>query len=232
MATTLGEFKTLVRELSDMENNEFISDEELTQYINYGYQELYDLLVVSFEDYFLQTNTFSLSQTGTTTYTIPENFYKLRGIDKIFGNSADQYIPLYKYNFNERHRYSRGVNQAYLLSPVPNYRIMGDTIFFEPLSSIDGDYKIYYVPKPTDLVDDADEIDQNSDIWKQYIVVDAAIKCITKEESDPSVLLNMKQGLIDRIQKASSYRDAGRPERVGDVLNPDEWNFDRDDWLW
>jgi len=217
MAINLETLKVQVREISDQQNNEFISDTELTTYINFAYSDLYDLLVVAAEDYFLQTNTFTLTQGGDVTYTIPENFYKLRGIDKIFGNQTDSKVSLYKYNFNERHRFSRRNNFYYNLNPCPMYRVMGNEIHFEPVSSAPGDYKIYYIQKFVPLEDASDEVEQNCDIWNQFIVIDAAIKCVQKEESDPSVLMGMRQNLVDRIMKASANRDASLPERVGDT---------------
>lgn len=53
--------------------------------------------------------------------------------------------------------------------------------------------------------------------WEEYIVVDAAMKCLQKEESDVSVLMAEKSALKQRIEAMASNRDAGKPERITDV---------------
>lgn len=52
--------------------------------------------------------------------------------------------------------------------------------------------------------------------WSEYVIIDAAIKCLIKEESDVQVLLLEKQQVLARIEAMASNRD-GQPERVTDV---------------
>jgi len=59
--------------------------------------------------------------------------------------------------------------------------------------------------------------------WTEYIIVDAAIKCMQKEESDTSVLMAQKQALIARIEAAAANRDAGNPAVVSDSQWSDFW---------
>jgi hypothetical protein len=53
--------------------------------------------------------------------------------------------------------------------------------------------------------------------WLEYVVTDAAIKMMQKEESDTSVLQIQKQALIKRIEAAAENRDAGSPATIADV---------------
>ena len=80
----LTTLRTLSRQRADMENSQFVSANEWREYINRGYAELYDLLTTSAssEDYFLNSNIFSLVS-GTKTYDLPSDFYKMRGVDQI-----------------------------------------------------------------------------------------------------------------------------------------------------
>lgn len=57
--------------------------------------------------------------------------------------------------------------------------------------------------------------------WEEYLVVDAAIKALQKEESDVSVLLAQKALLQRRIESAATNRDAAEPARVVDVTVTD-----------
>lgn len=53
--------------------------------------------------------------------------------------------------------------------------------------------------------------------WLEYVVTDAAIKMLQKEESDTSVLQFQKAALIKRIESAAENRDAGSPATIADV---------------
>jgi hypothetical protein len=53
--------------------------------------------------------------------------------------------------------------------------------------------------------------------WTEYVIVDAAIKCLQKEESDVSVLMVQKAALKQRIEEASQNRDAGQPSTISDT---------------
>lgn len=53
--------------------------------------------------------------------------------------------------------------------------------------------------------------------WLEYVVTDAAIKMMQKEESDTSTLQFQKAALIRRIESAAENRDAGSPATIADV---------------
>jgi hypothetical protein len=53
--------------------------------------------------------------------------------------------------------------------------------------------------------------------WLEYVVTDAAIKMLQKEESDTSTLQFQKAALIKRIEAAGENRDAGSPATIADV---------------
>jgi hypothetical protein len=71
------------------------------------------------------------------------------------------------------------------------------------------------------LVLDADTFDGISG-WEEYIVVDAAIKMLNKEESDVGVLSKEKDRLVLRITAASANRDIAEPEPIADVYAEDD----------
>lgn len=54
--------------------------------------------------------------------------------------------------------------------------------------------------------------------WEEYIVVDAAIKALGKEESDVTVLGARKAALVGRIQSIAENRDQGSAARTVDVM--------------
>lgn len=60
--------------------------------------------------------------------------------------------------------------------------------------------------------------------WEEYILLDAAIKCMVKEESDPSSFAAQKQALLQRVESAAENRNAGQPQTVSDV-NQSFWPY-------
>ena len=207
---TLAQLREKVRERADQQTSNFITDSELTGYINASYGELYDILVSRFEDYYSQTELFTIS--AGNTHAVPSDFYKIHGMDlKLEG----QWTTVYPYNFIERNRVDSRTRSVLGRLGV-NYRLMGGTIFFVPEDRAPGDYQMWYIPSYTALVNAADTLVDVLN-FEEYIIVDSAIKCNIKEETDPSALIMCKQQLTARIQAMASNRDAGSPERIGDV---------------
>jgi hypothetical protein len=127
-------------------------------------------------------------------------------------------VPIKQFNFADRNRYS-------VLGPVfldVRYRLVGTKIMFSPLPKAGVALRLWYVPRFAGLVNDTDTFDGFGG-WTEYVVTDAAIKALQKEESDVSVLMAQKQALIARIESAAENRDAANPETVTDSQAQNTW---------
>ena len=218
MSVTLAELKTRVRRRADMERSNFVSDSELTEYISSSYKELYDLLVATFEDYYtLDPVAFTLAA-GEFTFDLPDNFYKLRGVDGKLNNSSSvtDFETVLPFNFNERNKRNREFNRALFGIISITYRIVNNKLYIYPQEAAAGQYRIWYIPLASDLTTDTDTVDGVNG-WEEYIVIDAAIKMMGKEESDTSVLKEEKERIKQRIIDMAADRDAGSSERISDV---------------
>lgn len=214
MPTTLSQLREQARQRADMENSEFIADSELDLYINDSYKELYDILVSKFADYFVTgPESFSLAS-GVSTYTLPADFYKLLGVDRSTGGA--DYYTIRPFNFEERNN-RRNADRYRGIYPNVKYRIVANTLRFTPDDQAAGDYRLWYIPNVTTLTATTDEVEAQCDRWIIYVVTDAAIKMLQKEESDVQVLMMQKQALLKRIEEMAQNRDAGETERVTDV---------------
>jgi len=223
MSVTLLQLKTRARERADQVNSNFVEDSELTNYINASIAELYDLMVAAYgSDYFLDSAAISIVS-GTEDYALPADFYKMRGVDVNINN--DNWFSVRPFNFNERNR-NQDVTWGLLTGPSIRYRIMGSNLKFSPVP--DGSYncQIWYIPKAAILTTDTDVFDDLNQ-WAEYVVVDAAIKMMQKEESDVSVLQSQKAELKRRIEIMAENRDAGSPESVSDIYAEND-----DFWFW
>jgi len=217
---TLLSLRTQARQRADKVNSGYILDSELNQYINNSAAELYDLLVGAYgNDYYMKTYTFQVNNTDRE-YPLPSDFYKLEGIDLYINPS--RFITLKQFMFNERGRYQDGSNWAAIVAiQGPRYHLKNNVIEFNP--SPPGQYKMnmFYVPELPEMILDTDTFDGING-WEEYIIVDAAIKMLQKEESDVSVFLAQKAALKERINTMAENRDIGHSFVVNDVQR--DWN--------
>lgn len=212
---TLLELRTLARQESDMVNSQFVSDAEFNSYINQSYFELYDILVQKFgDDYFATSYTFTPNGTDQE-YPLPDDFYKSIGVDLALNVSADSWITLHRFNMSDRNRFAVPNFQNFYGVTNLRYRLSGNNIWFTPTPTGGQQIRLWYVPRMTPLVAESDVADGVSG-WLEYVVVDAAMKALAKEESDVSVMMARKQMLLQRIEAAAENRDAGQPMTVAD----------------
>ena len=210
---TLETLRTRCRERADMENSEFISSTELLSYINSSYGELYDILVSKFEDYYTTSRTFTIAS-GANTETLPTDFYKLRGVD--FKIDANNWITVTKFNFAHRNVLNRSVTRSHAGIREVQYRIVGNELIIEPEDNAPGDYKLWYTPIYTPLVSESDTVDGLNG-WEEYIIIDVAIKMLSKEESSVTHLDREKAIMLNRIESMAQNRDSDQPEKITDM---------------
>jgi len=221
MAITLEELKTQSRQRADMENSNFITDTELTSYINKSVSELHDILIQAYDgDYYVKSTTF-LTSNNTESYSLSSvitdnDFYKLRGVDAKL-NSQD-WDTLKPFAFNERNKRQNMGAWNYLGLSNVRYRLVGSNIAFTPTPDSAIEIRIWYIPVATELVLNTDELEDLNN-FSEYVIVDTAIKMMQKEESDTTILMAQKAALKRRIEEAANNRDAGSGESISDVYN-------------
>lgn len=225
MAATLAQLRTRILRKADMENSSFIGGEtgggdELKDYINESYRELYDLLVSKNQDFFVKEPAGTLTiASGDSSVSLPADFYKLMGLDRDLGGG--DYVEVRPFNFAERNVTVRGGARRGGRYARLTRRIIGDKMHVRPEADAPGTYRIWYVPKVTVLSAEADTLAATVTDWEEYVVVDCAIKCLLKEESDISALTKAKNDIIARIEVMAAQRDVGDVDRVADVQRSD-----------
>lgn len=140
---------TQTRQRSDMEFSKFIGDSELKSYINASWKELYDILTSRFENYY--STQYDVTVSDQTGFTIPDDFYKLMGVDLYIANG--NYVTLNKWNFNERNAVNNAnIIPLYWYSNQVLYRLMGNRVLLLPKSNANGQYRLWYIKKALDMV--------------------------------------------------------------------------------
>ena len=220
-AITEANLVARVRQRADMESSLFVSDLEVQTYINSAISELHDILVQTYgQDYYVSSSTFN-TVAGTDSYPINSStsgpnisdFYKLRGIDAKLNGS--DYFTLRPFNFNERNLYQNWGTWSLLGLTNIRYRMVGGNIIFSPKPDGVTEVRVWYIPtaQQFDSATPATSTTTFADIngYAEFVVIDAAIKCLQKEESDVSTLIGQKAQMKRRIEEAADNRDAGHP---------------------
>lgn len=201
---SLQTIRDTVREESDLVNSLFVTDAELNGWIRRSYADLYAQVVQHFgDDYFVQTpNTgYQLTTDGINQlFPLPvgsgqQLMFKLLGVDVQVSGAPQQWISLKPFAFADRNR------AAFPNSQIPQ---AGQVV------------RVLYVPYPTLPVMDADTID-GCNGWEEFIIIDVALKCAGKEETDPSLLMARREQMQARLDAEIENRNAS--EHGGKILD-------------
>lgn len=214
---TFGEIKADATRLADMRTSSdsdfsgFISNAELNSYANHELAELYDLLSNTFQDYFTTSSIVTISSGNTVA--LPTNCFRVLGVDCFDGN--DGYQSLRPYNFNARNDYEPyySTNGGAFYDTFSTYRVVGNNLTILPRQDALGQYQVWYIPSFTNFTTDNDDIGNlGLNNWHQFATYGVAAKLMIKEETDPSIVLQMKEQVRARIKQSATNRQES--ERV------------------
>jgi hypothetical protein len=191
-SVTLTEVIRRAKKRSDMTGSRFLENQDWVDLFNSAYADLYDLVVGAYDNYYVSEESTTLV-TGTDTYDLPDDFYKLIGVDFLVGGT---YITLFPFVEAERNQPFAGA------SSIPS-----------------GTIRLRYVPAPAQYtVDDLDEEIDGVAGWDEYVVNLMAEAALTAEESDTTAVQNQLKRLRQRIIDMAPNRDTGMPARITDVF--------------
>ena len=199
--TTLAELRARALDYADMTDSDFPVVARLDDYLNSAAADLYDVLVNSMEDYFLELYTFNI-QAGTEAYDLPDGtfppvpnqqpgFYKARKIFYLADNTRR--FRVRRFNLDD-------VNAALI----------------QPFSG--GTIEMWYIPEMPLMVAATDTVAKAIPPivhgWDDAIALGGAIKLLAREESDTSVLAAQQGRIMQRIMDMAEPRDEGEPDRI------------------
>jgi hypothetical protein len=230
MATTLQSLLTLLRQQTNMESGGaagFVTDSELTTYLNNSLSQLDDILISKFSHYKL-TNVLVSAQPSSNYIQLPADFVKLQGVDVYFAvNAPDGYWTMSEYSWEHRNNLTYPTAIALATNSVGGsymnlqYSLQGNQIVLRPGSIANNyTYRLSYSPAYILLVNPSDTLQPYMDTqsWCQYAVYDSAVKVLTKQDLDATMFNMQSQMLRDHIIKlATPNRNAGEPKCISDV---------------
>lgn len=239
---TLGQVRLYSQQRADRVNSQFVTTTEWNSYINQSYFELYDLLVTVYEEYYLAPPAIILTNGQVQMYQLPDGetsflnqqaqpyvappFYKLWGVDVGLAATpaSNAWFTLRKFDAIQRNQYVYPqINSSILGVFNMAYRLAGNQIWFIPTPSGNQYIRLWYIPRVATLLQDTDVLDGISG-WTEYVITDAAIKALQKEESDVTVLAAQKMMLKQRIEESGMNRDVGQSDTISDVRRASDRN--------
>lgn len=204
-AKTLAQLKTRVRQRTDNEHTggAFVTDAEITGLLNTAYAKLYSELVrfgihVAEE---IQT----ITADGSSDYDLDEDLFAVVGVFRVDTNGQRTRLSRH----GSRHRPNLSANGIGV-----TYRVTSDAIQFSPIPS-SGTYEVVYVPVPGELSADEDIVDGVLG-WEEFLILDASIAILTKEESDVRVLVAERDRMLARIQDDAAAAEMTESWVIGD----------------
>lgn len=228
---SLAEMRLRGQQAADRVGSNFVTLPEWNWNITQSYFEFYDLLETSFEEYFVAVPLTFTTDGSTYLYDLPDGtnyngapaFFKLLGVDCGLNTVINSYITLNRFNFIDRNRFIfPNLGSTFLGVFSLKYKVLGNKLMFIPTPAANQIIRIWYAPKLTQLLKDTD-IAYGISGWLEYVIVDSAIKALSKEESDTTSLEGRKMGLMERIQSTADNRDIGEPATISDTRSNNRW---------
>lgn len=221
--TTVGNIRLECQQRTDRVNSDNISNQEWNSMISQSYKELYDILIQKFgDDYYVQI-PYSYTTTGmidtltqAQTFPLPRDFYKLLRCEVALNPSdPNSWITLRQFMAVQANLWN--YPNVYTFYGITNlrYRLWGTNLQIVPIASAGQTIRIWYAPKPDQLIRDTDTVDAISG-YEEYIVADVCIKSLAKTEEDVSVFVLQKAALLKRVEEAAENRNIGDSQTVSD----------------
>jgi hypothetical protein len=206
-----------IRERADMVGSTFVTDTATSLYawINEANQKLHGKLVEALGEEYVSSVATLTTIAGTADYAVPTGFFKLYGVELTLSGEVTSLEP---YMRAERNDY-RNANRAGFNNSSwerPRYSLIGSNIRLYPIPQSVLTGSILYAPEATVLTTGADTVNYANG-WERFIVLDAAIQCLAKEESAVRTLIDERDAVIKEIDLAKEQRDLANPKRVRDV---------------
>ena len=200
-----------------------ITIQEWTSMISQSYKWLYNLLVQKFgNDYFIAPPVTYLT-TGildpiyqAQVFPLPPDFFKLMRCEVAL-NPADpnSWITLRQFNAIQANLWNYPNQYTFYGITNLRYRIWGSNLQIVPIAGAGQTIRIWYTPRPSQLINTTDLVDGIS-AFEELMVVDVCIKALVKTEEPPEIFILQKKELLQEVEEAAQNRNVGEPMTVSD----------------
>lgn len=206
-----------VRQRTNMENSTFVTDAELTEYLNQELAELHARITANEGQPHFRTAAAPFTTTvGTALYGLPSDFWRMQEVTCTFDGVTRPMEP-----FMPLERASLLNSQLiYPYTTTPRYRVQADNLEILPTSRA-VTVSLFYIARSPRLASGSDTV-EGFDGYEIAAVYGACASVQQKEETDPSFYLGQKDRIYRLVDVHAGNRDGSHPERVVDVVGTDD----------
>lgn len=209
--------------------DDFITPQELTDLINGSIALWVDEVRGTTWNGTYNRSSYTFSTTNNTqTYDLPSDFLSLISVD-VYITPGSPVVTAVAYQEEQRNLFKNNpVMFGWGFAHPVYYQLQGKKISFIPIPLGSYQVQLNYVPTAPTLSAPKDSIDSING-WDEFIVLDAAIKCLIKD-GDMEMVPILEQRLAqqrERIRAMAARRDQQTAEHVHVIANR---GFS--DWEW
>lgn len=214
---TLSDLIADVRQRTNQENSTFVTDAEVTEYLNQEIAELYGRIVqAQGQEHYRASSTIPVVS-GTALYALPADFWQLQALEATLGGITGRLRPF----MQVEHARLQNAQPFAWYSPI-RYRLQANNIEILPATQT-FTATLFYTPAPPRLVNSGDLLDGFAG-YEAAAIYGACATVLQKEESDASFYIGQRERIYRHIDAVAAQRDANEPERIVDVT--------ASDWPW
>lgn len=213
---TLEQLMSRTRSACDMDDTELISDTFLINRVNANLAELHDMLVNSFERFFIDRDIDEWLEADPVEdrlhFELPQDFYKL--VRVAVEDTNGDFVEINHANTLED---VLNVTDTVTYNTLLKYELEGNTISFYNVP-VPGRFFVEYISTFKYLEDPLDEVHWNIPVgWENYVIYKTCADCMAKEESDPTYWLQRAGEAKQMILEHTFRRDADFQSTWSDV---------------
>lgn len=200
-------------DLSDLRNSAFVDQSgtagtELIRYVNMAYRDLYQQIIQSHEFFYNTSATINIIG-GTTSYSLPSDFYKVNGVDLQIDTSSQRFLTLKPMQFLERNKFRSGL--VIPLAPYGQFfryliqnTLSNPTILFLPMPANNATVTLWYTPEPAVITTFAQTLSLPPG-GDEYLSLYCTCAMLAKQSLDTSAFDAKRQQVI--VQLLGSLKD-------------------------
>ena len=203
---SLAQLRQSLLVLGQYENSADITASVANQYINDALEESYNIIVTRWDDYYTVASSAMTVNAGVSSYTLPDDFYKLRKVEMLVSGAATdagaRWARLYPVEVEDAHTLR---NDRY-----PRYRLVLGTVSLFPPTVSGRTLRVYYIPAAPQLELDTDTIQFDTPI-EQKLVLHIALRDCYQRQDLPTQELEVKIQMLASQLRTAGDHDAGEP---------------------
>lgn len=211
---SLLSLRTQVRKRADIENETVRhTNAELNGYINLAWNELYETVASTNEDYYSSQVTLTTTA-GVDTIALPAAFLWIRHVTITTPDNIR--YEMARLNLSEVDAF---YNYGQIYAGTPGgYVLLGDNIQIVPTPQSAYSVIVKYVARPTDMAADVDTIDGKAG-WEEFIIWKAVATVLAIDKRDTSMATSnwtfQKQRILEAAQRRNLHQPRSIIRRVG-----------------